>query len=631
MNKLKTALLFSLTLTLNLAADTDERPEKPNVILILTDDLGWQDVACYDIDTKSPIETPNIDSLAKKGVMFWQGYSPAPTCAPTRCAIMSGLHPARTQKTHVVGGAPPTPFNIKRSSMIEPWYSGRMPISTYTIAEALKDSGYTTCHVGKWHMAINHNAYPHAKDQGFDYSFSNIGTTKKPFPNRLSEFATDAADDPFRLDENGFVKHQNSEDALLFLKQQNSNPFFLYYATWLVHTPIHTRNKRLLEKYCKKLGLEFPTPETAFTTEGQKNPYYCSMVEALDYYIGQVITYLEQTEDPRWKGHKLIENTYIIFTSDNGGMERIPGEQITDNYPLDRGKISIMEGGVRVPLIITGPDIKPGVQSDVMVNGLDFYPTILNWTKIKNSNKVKFDGVDIAPLLSSDATDASLVKEDDGSIRDTMIWHFPNSVALESSIRIKGYKLVKNYNYQFERKKEQLELFQLYSYDKNGKATRVDIEESKNIAKVNPKLTASMHLELLDKLKEMKASYPYLNPHYKRGNKGRDKQVPSVIGHEIINDTITVTFKNNGAKMTKANLIFTDNGKHRYEEWYRKPAQVHNDNTVTATIPEGATHIFINLIDENNYLVSYPEITSSVSTHKKQFYSTYSIPVNKKK
>lgn len=100
------------------------------------------------------------------------------------------------------------------------------------------------------------------------------------------------------------------------------------------------------------------------------------MVEMLDYYVGQLVKELETTHDPRWPGHTLIENTYLIFTSDNGGMEGHPDEVITDNFPLDHGKISIMEGGTRVPLIITGPGIKAGIESDVMINGLDFYPTI---------------------------------------------------------------------------------------------------------------------------------------------------------------------------------------------------------------------------------------------------------------
>ena len=113
-----------------------ERPAKPNVVLLLTDDLGWQDLKCYDIDEPSPYETPNIDALAKKGMMFWQAYSPEPSCAPTRCAILSGNHPARAQKTHVVGGAPPF-ARSKNTRMMDPWYSGRMPGNELTIAKVL--------------------------------------------------------------------------------------------------------------------------------------------------------------------------------------------------------------------------------------------------------------------------------------------------------------------------------------------------------------------------------------------------------------------------------------------------------------------------------------------------------------
>ena len=102
--------IYLMLFALPAGADED-RPAKPNVVLLLTDDLGWQDVKCYDIDEPSPMETPNIDAFAKKGVMFWQAYSPAPTCAPTRSAIMSGNHPARAQQTHVVGGKPPAPYN----------------------------------------------------------------------------------------------------------------------------------------------------------------------------------------------------------------------------------------------------------------------------------------------------------------------------------------------------------------------------------------------------------------------------------------------------------------------------------------------------------------------------------------
>ena len=224
-------------------------------------------------------------------------------------------------------------------------------------------------------------------------------------------------------------------------------PFFLYYCTFLVHSPIHTRSRPLLDKYIKKLGVELPENPEEWLQGGQTNPFYCAMVEQLDYYLGQMFDYLAQTEDPRWPGHKLIENTYIILTSDNGGMEGMQEHIFTDNSPLDEGKIHLQEGGVRVPLIITGPGIEPGSQSEVMVNGLDFYPTLLSLTGAPKPAGQPFDGCDLSDLLLKDPTDPTLVREETGKVR-TMIWHFPSSVWMESSIRIGDYKLMRNYDHK---------------------------------------------------------------------------------------------------------------------------------------------------------------------------------------
>ena len=612
--------IFSLLLLFifSLASLADNRPTKPNVLLILTDDLGWQDVKCYDIDEPSPMETPNIDSLAKQGVKFWQAYAPAPTCAPSRCAIMSGNHPARAQKTHVVGGAPPTPNHKYGWTMMAPWYSGRMPANEKTIARVLKTNGYVTGHSGKWHMAIDHHAFPQPEDQGFDWTRSSRGA-RSGMPNRVEGFASSQAKDPFRLDENGYPYHQTSEDALTFLKENHHKPFFLYYATWLVHTPIHTRSEQLLEKYCKKLGVKRPTDKSGWTMKGQTNPFYCAMVEELDYHMGKVFKYLKTTNDPRWPGHKLIENTYIIFTSDNGGMEGHPGEIITDNYPLDRGKISAMEGGTRVPLIITGPGIPKGVESDVMVNGLDFYPTLLTLTGTPLPKQKNLDGSDLSELLLRDPINPDLVKDKDGRTRDTMVWHFPHSVALESTIRVGGYKLVRNYNHRYDKGTTELELYHLYEKVKD-RQVRVDIEEANNLASSKPDLAKELNNKLSSILQEMDASYPYYNP---QANKvGADKKmVPKVNSHKRVNDQVIFQYIENGAKVIRGDLIYTLNGGNRYEEWDRLKAGKKNNREIRFTLPSGTTHYFLNLIDENNFLVSYPATPdySELSKTKKQF------------
>ncbi|MFC5051797.1 sulfatase [Rubritalea spongiae] len=624
MKKIKRLTVSVISLLCASAWAAEDRPEQPNILLLLTDDLGWQDVKVYDIDEPSPYDTPNIDALAKKGVMFWQGYSPAPTCAPSRCAIMSGNHPARAQKTHVVGGAPPVPIN-KHFRVMDPWYSGRMPADTLTLAKALKQNGYTTGHSGKWHIAIDHHAYPQPTDVGFDYSDATRGA-RGSMKNRLKDFSTNAEDDPFRLDENGFPFHPTNENAINFIRENKAKPFFLYYATWLVHSPIQTRSKALLDKYIERMGVD-PEKVLKRDEEGQLNPFYGAMVEELDYYVGQVFNYLETTEDPRWPGHMLSENTYIIFTSDNGGMEGSPKERYTDNNPLDRGKISAREGGTRVPLIVVGPDIPAGVQTDVMANGLDFYPTILSMVGAEKPKGKNLDGLDLLPLLTNDPTDPSLVKEADGKPRDTMMWHFPHGHAMESTIRIGDYKLIRKYDHLHNPGVKPLELYRLY--DSSGeKQVRVDIEEANNLADKMPEKAAQMDRVLSEMLTEMEASLPSYNPNYPKDFPNKEN-VPSVVNVEQKGRTVTVSFKNNGAKLSHANLIYTLNGGQKYEEWFRLPNLKISGDTVTAKLPEETTHYFINLIDENNFLVSYPELTAMMKHGKGKPFSKSALKVKK--
>ena len=487
---------------------------------------------------------------------------------------------------------------------MDPWYSGRIPEDEMTLAKALKQNGYVTGHAGKWHMAIDHHAFPQPKDVGFDFTESNRGAHTR-MKDRLTGFATESAEDPFRLDADGFPYHQNNEDALAFLRQNKDEPFFLYYATWLVHSPIHTRSKALLDKYVERLGVDPQHPNTP-ETPGQLNPFYFAMVEMLDHYVGSVFDYLDETDDPRWPGHKLSENTYVIFTSDNGGMEGGSNERYTDNNPLDRGKISAKEGGTRVPLIIVGPGIKKGEQTDVMANGLDFYPTILNLTGSAKPQGKHLDGCDLTPLLLGDPTNPALVKDASGVVRDTMIWHFPHGSALESTIRVGDYKLIRNYDHVLNEQTPELELFQLYKTE--GKMqSRVDIEEAKNLASKMPEETRAMNRELTRRLTEMNASYPSYNPDCDADLPGK-KTVCTVLAHQKNGDMVQFTYRENGAKVVRADLLYTLNGGDRYEEWFREPAILNSDTMVSAELPEGTTHYLINLIDENNFLRSYPQI-----------------------
>ncbi|MEQ9287624.1 MAG: sulfatase [Cyclobacteriaceae bacterium] len=608
-----TFLVFNLCTTV---CTSQPRPEKPNVILILADDLGWQDLGCYDIDEPTPYESPNLDKFSETGVKFWQAYSPAPTCSPSRGAILAGKHPARLQRTHVVGGAPPVPGKENSSVVTQPWYSGRLPVSEVIIPEVLKQQGYVSGHVGKWHIAINHHAYPQPEDHGFDFTISDRGVNTGMKPNRLADFATKEADDVYRIDENGFPRDPNNENAIDFIKKSKDKPFFLYYATWLVHAPIQTRSRRLLEKYCIKMGLPFPADPGGIRNPGQNNPYYGAMVEMFDYYMGQLFQYLENTEDPRWPGHKLSENTYIIFTSDNGGMEGSPKEIYTDNYPLDKGKINAKEGGVRVPLIIAGPGIKPNQESHVMVNGIDFFPTIMSWTSSKHPNEQDLDGISLAELLASDVDDSKLLRDSNGEVRDEVIYHFPHGAALHATLRKGDYKFIHNYD-----PRKEPELYRLY--DSGEK--RVDIEEMINLAADMPEKVTEMKSLLFDRLRSMDSSMPFLNP-YANDEIENKEQVCTVTDDGRDGNKVWVNFEKNGNKVTRAYLLYTLNGGEQYEEWYRTEAIIESNGRVIATIPEGATHYIFNLVDEHQFMVSHPRMGSR-SDYKGGHYSVGALDV----
>jgi hypothetical protein len=286
-------------------------------------------------------------------------------------------------------------------------------------------------------------------------------------------------------------------------------------------------------------------------------------------------------------------------------MEGHPGEVITDNFPLDKGKISAMEGGIRVPLIITGPGIRAGVESDVMVNGLDFYPTILTLTKTPKPKDKNLDGCDLSDLLRDDPSNSRLVRDKQGKTRNSMIWHFPHSVALESSIRVEGFKLIRNYDHKYNPNTPELELYQLYR-NVNGKQVRVDLEEANNLVASKPELANELNRELTSALNEMNASYPYYNPRAARIGMEKN-QTPRIISHERKGKVVRFAYQSRGSEVVRADLIYTLNGNQRYEEWFRALGELEGENMIKVQLPEGTTHYFLNLIDRNNFLVSYPQ------------------------
>ncbi|VGO12506.1 Arylsulfatase [Pontiella desulfatans] len=587
-----------------------QRPAKPNFVILLADDLGWQDVGCYDVDANAVYETPYMDQLASEGIRFTQGYSPTPVCGPSRYGILSGRFPARG-KTSVQGGECPKPYT-QSFRMMDPYYTGRMELEEITIAEALRPYGYLSGHSGKWHVAVNHNSFPQPGDQGFDFSEHDLGISRK-MSDRLTGFATIDPSDAYQLQDldgnattNGYAFDQTTQDIIDFMEMAvaSNAPFFSYYAAWYVHAPIQTRTERLLEKYALKMGYSYPLDGSEdLSADAQINPYYGAMVEEFDFNVQRIIQYLKNTDDPRWPGHKLIENTYLFLTSDNGGMEGTASETYTDNDPLDRGKIRAEEGGVRVPYIVVGPDVPTNVVSDVMVNGLDFYPTMLSLAGIPVPERL--EGCNLRSLLLDDPQDSDLVKHFDGSVRDTMYWHFPHGGALHSTIRKNGWKLFRNYDWLDNSSLEPYRLYKLYDTD----GSENDIGENSDLVDVETAMATQLSAELNAWLSNVNARLPHYNPTTTQTLTNKEN-VPAVLDSGSSNGTAWVAFQENGAAVVHADLIYTLNGDGSVdEEWFRMDAQLDAVNgRAEAVIPDGTTHYVFNLIDENNFLVSSVDV-----------------------
>ena len=357
---------------------------KPNIVFILIDDMGWRDLSCYG---SKFYETPNIDSLASQGIMFTNAYAACPVCSPSRASIMTGKYPATLGLTDFL-------VSNNRGYLIDAPYLHYLPHEEKSLAATLREHGYDTWHVGKWHLGTE-DYYP--DKHGFDV---NIGGCEFGLP-RYGYFS------PYHIPtledgpENEYLTDRLTNEAVNLISQSTDKPFFLNLWYYAVHVPIQVPDEEVVNKYRKKaeaMGLNnVQTFEEGdyFPVESKKNkrivrrlvqsdPYYAAMIENLDTNIGRVIKALE-------KAGKL-DNTIIIFTSDNGGLATAEGSP-TSNKPLSEGKGWMYDGGVRVPLIVRWPGVvKPGSVCDEPVTSPDFYPTLLEASGIELMPDQHVDG-----------------------------------------------------------------------------------------------------------------------------------------------------------------------------------------------------------------------------------------------
>jgi arylsulfatase A-like enzyme len=586
------------------AAQPKAADVRPNILIFYVDDLGWQATQLNDVDKPTPYETPNVLKLAEQGMNFPLAYSSAPTCAPSRAGINTGQHPGKLRYTHVSFDT--IPKGKSSQELVDPYLGSHLQLDALTLATALRDNGYHTGHVGKWHLGLSSSLY------GFEYSHEERGVHRK-LADRKKGFAT-ADDSTYPLSEQKYPpfskKKPNgisypyddvTESSLKFMAESKDKPFFLYMAHWMVHWPVMTRNGELLEYYCDKLGKPFPPKEDHMTTPGQNNPYFASMVTTVDWSLGRVVDFLKKTDDPRNHGKKLIETTYIIFSSDNGGCTKHGTEVLSDNSPLKYGKVNAEEGGIRVPMIVTGPGIPKGSQFDGMVNQLDYFPTILNLTSstIPAKAKKELSGLDITPVLLNGAQQ---IVNEQGAPRENLFWHFPHADdAMRSALREGDFKLMKNY------KTHDYSLYRLY---KNGK--RDDLEEMHDLAG-EPEYAAlvkKLAAKLDSHLAENRVEGPYLNPAYK--NKTAPSAEIAKEAFDAASRQASVELKKAGPTIKTAYVIYRENPKADKKELkaskldprigIKLPAQITADGkTVTAKIPADIAAYCFLLIDANNY------------------------------
>ena len=451
-----TLAIAGLLLFLHPALRASDPPKRPNVIVILADDLGWTDLACYGSDLH---ETPHLDRLAKDGMKFTQNYSACTVCSPTRAALLTGKYPARLHITDWIPGQ--MPDNPK---LLVPDWTKFLPTKETTIAELFQANGYRTASIGKWHLG-GEDYYP--QKHGFDVNIA--GTDKAATPSFFAPWKiatlTEGKDGEYLTDRLG-------EEAVKFIEQTKDKPFFLYLPHFAVHTPIQGRAD-LLAKYKNKLK-----PGLAHT-----NAAYAAMVESLDATVGRIREKLVET--------KLADRTIVVFTSDNGG--RVP---TTSNKPLRFGKASAYEGGVRVPLIVHWPGAtKRDSTSDTPVITMDLFPSLVEMSGLKMPDRKTegSDGLALTPILRGTGT----------IDRKELFWHYPHHQHYQQggtmpygAIRSGDFKLIEFFNDM------RVELYDI----KN------DIGEVRDLTKDRPKLVEELRSRLRAWRKEVGAQMPTPNP-----------------------------------------------------------------------------------------------------------------------
>jgi arylsulfatase A-like enzyme len=466
--------------------------DRPNVVLILADDLGARDLGCFG---SVYFETPNLDRLASRGVRLTNAYSASPLCSPTRSSIMVGQHPARTGITSPSCHLPAVQLEkrlVLNDARVHIANSvTRLKPDYHTLAEALRGVGYATAHFGKWHLGHNLMAGDEyePRDQGFDLDWPHTPKAPGPGGGYLApwKFITDASieEEPGR-----HIDERMADEAGRFMRANKGRPFFINFWLFSVHSPWNAR-KDYIEHFEKKVEPAQP----------QRNPLYAAMVKSMDDAVGRLLRHLDESGE--------ADNTMIIFWSDNGGFAYPPKQTdpvgyaevpATSNLPYRSGKASLYDGGTREPGMVVWPGkVKGGTTADFLIQSTDLYPTLLSVCGATPKPDQKTDGFDQSQALQGGP-----------SPRKRLFCHFPHGNAARdavmdgfyagSYVREGDHKLIRFYG-RADDGSDELELYDLAS----------DPGERSNLIQEKPELAKELGGLLDAFLKETEAVIPKLN------------------------------------------------------------------------------------------------------------------------
>ena len=457
--------------------------QRPNLILILVDDLGWKDTSAYG---STFYETPNIDRLAREGMRFTDAYAASPVCSPTRASIMTGRYPATVGITNYIPGT-------EKGKLLPAPYLHYLPREVRTVARALKEGGYHTFHVGKWHLG-DEPSWP--EHHGFDV---NVGGCDWGVPKHgyFSPYGNPRLEDG---PPGEYLTDRLTSEAIELLERCNDAPFFLHLSHYAVHVPVQAP-LHLVEKYTEKArqagldavnpfreGEHFPTEDKRLRRVCrrvlQSDPAYAAMIENLDWNVGRIIATLERLG--------IASNTFVFFYSDNGGLATAESSP-TCNAPLAEGKGWMYEGGVREPLVAWCPGtVAPGTTCAVPVTSPDFYPTMLDIAGLPPEPGQHVDGTSFFPLLRGER------KID----REAIFWHYPHygnqGGTPGSSVRAGPFKLIEFFE------DNRLELYNLDN----------DIGEREDLSADLTATRDKLYAMLRDWRASVNARIPVPNPEY---------------------------------------------------------------------------------------------------------------------